>query len=219
MAHKIQIGEKWYVAATAANAQEQPHVLKHDRSFGLFDRFGDVSALVPGKEGLYHDDTRYLSHLEMLVDGARPLYLGSAVDASNSLLAIDLMDPDLPARNGNPPVEKGTLHIFRAKLLWNGACHEHIRVTHHGSEPVTVRLEWTFDGDFVDLFEVRGMRRERRGARHPAEVTASEVALPYRGRDGVTRRTRVHFYPQPNAIDAGRAGFDVRLEPGSEHHL
>ena len=159
MPNKIQIGDKWYVAATAATAEEQPQVLKNDHTFAMFDRFGDVQVLVPGKEGVYHNDTRYLSQQELLIDGARPLYLGSSVEHSNSLLAIDMMNPDLPEKGGWPALAKGTLHVFRAKLLWQSACHEHVRLTHHGSEPTRVRLEFTFEADFVDLFEVRGMKR------------------------------------------------------------
>jgi glycogen debranching enzyme len=219
MPKKIQIGDKWYVAATSAMGEEQPHVLKNDDTFAMFDRFGDIQVLAPGKEGLYHDDTRFLSHQEFLIDGVRPLHLGSSVQEANSLLAIDLMNPDLPERDGRPALEKGTLHLFRAKLLWQGACHEHVRVSHHGSEPTLVRLEFTFDADFVDLFEVRGMKRERPGERLAPQVGAGEVVLAYRGRDDRTRRSRLQFEPTPTMIDGHRAVFDLRLEPGSEHHL
>ena len=82
-----------------------------------------------------------------------------------------------------------------------------------------MRLEFTFDGDFVDLFEVRGMKREQRGERLPPEVGAAEVVLPYMGLDRRARRTRVHFEPTPSAIDAGRASFELQLDPGTEHHL
>ena len=116
MPRKIQIGDKWYVAATSASTEEQPQVLKNDETFAMFDRFGDIQALSPGKEGLYHNDTRYLSHQELTVDGVRPLHLGSSVEESNSLLVIDLMNPDLPERGTRGELAKGTLHIFRAKL-------------------------------------------------------------------------------------------------------
>jgi glycogen debranching enzyme len=114
---------------------------------------------------------------------------------------------------------KGTLHIHRTKLLWKGVCHEAIRLSHHGEEAATVRLEMTFDGDFVDLFEVRGMQRSQRGERGVPEVAGSEVVLPYRGRDGLLRRTRVRFDPAPRALDAGRASFELQLEPGHEKHV
>ena len=220
MPKKIQIGEKWYVSATQATLEEQPQVLKNGETFAMFDRFGDIQVLGPGKEGLYHNDTRFLSHQEMLIDGVRPLHLGVAVEDSNSLLVIDLMNPDLPpCEEGRPGLPKGTLHIFRAALLWRGTCHQHIRVSHHGGESASVRLEFTFDGDFVDLFEVRGMTRERRGERLAPEVGSNEAVLSYRGRDRLLRRTRIHFQPAPTAIDSGRATFELQLDPGTEHHL
>ncbi|HWI80866.1 amylo-alpha-1,6-glucosidase [Ramlibacter sp.] len=219
MANKIQIGDKWYVAATSELGQEQPQVLKNDHTFAMFDRFGDAQVLAPGKEGLYHDDTRHLSHEELTIDGVRPLYLGSSVEEANSLLAIDLMNPDLPATGGRAALPKGTLHLFRGKLLWQGACYEHIRITHHGSEPTEVRLEFGFDADFVDLFEVRGMQRERRGELLPARVSAVGMTLSYRGLDARVRRTCIEFQPAPTQVDARRACFDLRLDPGSEHHL
>jgi glycogen debranching enzyme len=219
MPKKIQIGDKWYVSATQATLEEQPQVLKNGETFAMFDRFGDIQVLAPGKEGIYHNDTRFLSHQEMLIDGVRPLHLGTAVEDSNSLLVIDLMNPDLPGDDGMPGLAKGTLHIFRAALLWQGACHQHIRVNHHGSESTSVRLEFTFDADFVDLFEVRGMKREQRGEQLPPEVSGNEVLLPYQGRDNLRRCTRIHFQPAPTTIDSGRATFELQLDPGTEHHL
>jgi glycogen debranching enzyme len=215
---KIQIGDKWYVLATFAHPEEQPQVLKNDNTFAMFDRFGDIAVLAPGQEGLYHDDTRYLSHQELTINGARPLYLGSSVEEANSLLVIDLMNPDLTV-GGEVQLPKGTLHIYRAKLLWKAACYEHIRLAHHGEESATVRIEMTFDGDFVDLFEVRGMQRTQRGERDVPQVRGSEVVLPYHGRDGRLRQTHVRFDPAPRSLDAGRASFDLRLDPGEEHHL
>jgi hypothetical protein len=141
MAEKIQIGDKWYVAATSARTEESPQVLKNDETFVMFDRFGDLQVLGPGDQGLYHEDTRYLSYQELLIDGARPLYLGATVKENNSLLVIELMNPDL-TRGGEVVVAKGTVHIFRAKLLWQGACYEHIRLTNQASSRWRPRSRW-----------------------------------------------------------------------------
>ena len=96
----IQVDDKWYVLATLARADEAPMTLKEGHAFALFDRFGDIAVLAPGQEGLYHEDTRFLSHEELTIDGVRPMYLGSSIQDANSLLAIDLMNPDLTA-NGH----------------------------------------------------------------------------------------------------------------------
>ena len=53
MSEAIRIGDQWYVAATAARADDSPHVLKHDESFALFDRFGDIQPWGAGEQGFY----------------------------------------------------------------------------------------------------------------------------------------------------------------------
>ena len=218
MADKIQIGDKWYVAATSARTEESPQVLKNDETFVMFDRSGDVQVLGPGEQGLYHEDTRYLSYQELLIDGTRPMYLGSTVKENNSLLIIELMNPDF-TRGGDVVVPKGTVHVFRAKLLWQGACYEHIRLSNHGREPIETTVTLGFDADFIDLFEVRGMTREQRGERLPSQTGRSEVELRYLGRDARLRSTRVAFSPVPDTLSDQQATFDVRLEPGEQQHL
>ncbi len=218
MPRKIRIGDEWYVAATEGDADGPPQVLKDGRTFAMFDRHGDIQARGPGHEGVYQDDTRYLSHQELTIDGVRPLYLGGSIEDGNNLLAIDLMNPDLGG-NGGAALTRGTLHIFRAKLLWQGACHEHLRLVHHGREPVQVRLELHFAADFADLFELRGMVRQQRGEPLPPRLGPDEVTLACRGLDGLLRSTRLRFEPAPDGLAEDRARFDVLLEPGREHHL
>ena len=215
MSEKILIGDKWYVAATSSRSEERLQVLKHGQSFALFDHFGDIQ---PGDQGLYHHDTRFLSLQELTIDGVRPLFLGATVKEANSLLTIDLMNPDL-MNGAGPRVLKGTLHIFRAKLLWHCVCYEHLRLTNHGLEPVAVRMGLRFAADFVDLFQVRGTLRERAGDRLAVEVGPAGVALPYRGLDGVMRCTRLRFDPPPGQLDTQYAGFDLKLQPAEEVNL
>ncbi len=218
MPDKIKIGDKWYVSATAASPEENPQVLKNDETFVMFDRFGDLQVLLPGAQGIYHEDTRFLSHQELLIDGARPLYLGSTVKENSRLLIVELMNPDL-ARHGEVSVCKGSVHIFRAKLLWEDACYEHLRLTNHGLDAVEFTLSMSFDADFADLFELRGMRRAHSGERLPSEVAHDSATLRYLGLDRRERRTRLCFSPTPQAIDDHRASFSIHLEPGAERHL
>ena len=218
MTEKIRIGDQWYVSATLARVEESPQVLKNNDTFAMFDRFGDAQVVVPGEQGIYHEDTRYLSFYELLIDGLRPLYLGSTIKGDSSLLIIDLMNPDLPQPD-NRRIDKGTVHVFRAKLMWDDSCYEHIRLTNHGGKPVAVKLTIAFAADYVDLFEVRGMQREQGGQRLPSVVTADDVVLSYVGRDHEQLETRLRFSPQPSALSEHTATFDVRLEPDSVHHL
>jgi glycogen debranching enzyme len=216
MVNKIQLGDQWYILATSSPADERRRVLKHNDLFALLDRFGDAQGM--GEEGLYYGDTRFMSHHELLIDGARPMFLNSTVKDDNGLLIIELMNPDLHA-DGRNTVAKGLLHIFRAKLLWNNACYEHVRIANYGMEQVKVTMSMEFGADYADIFEVRGFGRDKRGEPMPAEVSDSELLLGYRGRDQTVRKTRITFDPVPDKVAPNCAEFKLTLPPKREAHL
>lgn len=208
----IRVQDNFYILATSSLAAEHPLVLKQGDTFGVFDQHGDISRYGLGEQGIYHDDTRYLSRMELRLGRTRPLLLSSTVRQSNDLLLADLTNPDIVLEDG-AVVPRGTLHIYRTKFLWRGSCHERYRLANHGLSPVRVSLALGFEADFVDIFEVRGTRRERRGTLLEPRVEPSAVVLGYLGLDGVERRTRVDFEPAPRDLAAGTAHFELRLDP------
>ena len=218
MADRIRLGEEWYILATASPPDERRRVLKHDNLFALFDRFGDIQPIGLHENGIYLGDTRFLSHQELRIDGVRPMFLNSTVRDDNGLLIVELMNPDLYP-DGLQSVPKGLLHIFRAKLLWNDACHEHLRIVNYGLEPVETMLSMEFGADYVDIFEVRGFTRKQRGQPLPPTIGDSELVLGYRGLDQVVRRTRIACDPTPDALTAECATFRVALRPREEAHI
>ena len=215
---KIQLGEKWYILATASPPDERRRVLKHNETFAMFDRFGDIQSIGLGEEGIYHGDTCYLSHLELQVGGARPMFLNSTVKDDNGLFITELMNPDLHS-DGKDPIPKGTLHVFRAKLLWNNACYEHVRVVNFGLERVQTRLDMQFGVDYKDIFEVRGFQRSRRGKYLEPQAGGSELVFGYCGLDGAVRKTHIRFDPQPDQLGPGRIEYLIDLPPKGEAHF
>ncbi|HCY61942.1 MAG TPA: amylo-alpha-1,6-glucosidase [Oxalobacteraceae bacterium] len=218
MTNKIQLNEQWYILATSSPADERRRVLKHNDTFGLFDRFGDIQPIGMGEEGIYHGDTRFLSHQELLIEGVRPMFLNSSVKDDSSLLIVELMNPDLHPE-GNGPIGKGLLHIFRAKLLWNGACYEHVRVVNFGLDAVRATLSMEFGADFTDIFQVRGYQRSGNGTLLQPQEVNGELLLGYHGLDKVMRQTRIRFEPQPGRLSANRADFRLQLPPKGEVHV
>jgi glycogen debranching enzyme len=212
---RIQVDGRWYVLATSARIEGQLQTLKRDDMFALFDRYGDVLPWEGGEQGLFVQDTRFLSHLELLLDGVRPLHLNTTVKEDGSALTVELMNPDL-RRDGEVVLRKGSVHVLRRKLLWDNACHEQVRFTHHGVTPIELQLQLRLDADFADVFELRGIQRARRGERAAAVVDASALTFTYSGLDQRERRTVVHFEPQPEQTEAGVARFAVRLAPGDQ---
>jgi glycogen debranching enzyme len=218
MVDKIQLGEQWYILATSSPPDERRRVLKHNQIFALFDRFGDIQPIGLGEEGIYYDDTCFLSHHELLIEGVRPMYLNSTVKDDNGLFIIELMNPDLHA-GGNKRIHKGVLHLFRAKLLWDNSCHEHLRVVNFDLEPLEFTLSIDFASDYKDIFEVRGFQRSKRGTDLPTKTSENELLMGYRGLDQVTRHTRIVFDPPPDKITANRVEFRIALKPKAEAHI
>ena len=215
---RIQVEGRWYVLATSARVEGQLQTLKRDDMFALFDRFGDILPWEGGEQGLYTQDTRYLSHLELLLNGLRPLHLNTAVKDDGCSLTVELMNPDLQS-NGQIELRKGSVHLLRRKLLWDGVCHEQLRFTHHGLAPVALAIELRFDADFVDVFELRGVQRAQRGQLAAPAADASGLVFGYEGLDAQRRRTVVHFDPPPEHTSPGVARFAVRLVPGEQSSL
>ncbi len=189
-----------------------PRVLKQGDTFGVFDLHGDAVPEGAGEHGLYHEGTRFVSRLELSFGRRRPLLLGSRISDDNTVLAVDLTNPDV-VKDGISLVRRGALHLFRARLLWEGQCLERIRLSNHALHPIELPLTLAFDADYVDLFEVRGTPRPRRGRRFPPTVQADGAWLRYEGLDGVERRTRIEWSRPADRVEDGRVSFAIALEP------
>jgi glycogen debranching enzyme len=204
--------DRYQILSTSALSTSEGRTLKHDDTFAVFDRLGDIRPFgVQGAQGLYYEDTRHLSLLRMRMNGQRPLLLSSTVRQNNIMLAVDLMSPDVSS-NGELLIAHGALHVLRSKFLWAGACYEHLRISNYGMSAVEAELTLDFDSDFVDLFEVRGSRRERRGVVHEPERQRHAVVLSYTGLDARRRETRLTFAPEPGRMSQHSVAFDCHLE-------
>src|SRR4029078_11836724 len=120
--------------------------------------------------------------------------------------------PDI-YRSGKIALPRGTLHITRTKLLCDSTCFETVKVSNYGLFAVDVPFSVEFGADFVDIFEVRGMRRPHRGSRRDGGPAKNEVIFAYHGLDGVTRRTRIRCSPDPESLAMSGAFFRHTLQP------
>jgi glycogen debranching enzyme len=205
--------DKFYIQATSSRTDDRTRVLKHGPMFAVFDRHGDVQPVGLGEQGIYYDDTRFLSRMELRLGGRRPLLLSSTVKKENDLLAVDLSNPDLKEAGGSFTLARGELHLFRGTFLFNGVCYEQLRVSSFSREKVAVDLRLDLDADFADIFEVRGAKRARRGHRFDDVVDGATLVFGYQGLDQVARRTRVTFDPPPQVLSDRQARYHLELGP------
>src|SRR5499427_2068920 len=159
---------------------EPPRALKYGDTFLVLDIRGDIGTAFVGSSGLFHDDTRHLSRLEVLLNNRPPLLLGSNLRDDNTAFFVDLTNPDL-IDGQRIVMEKDRVHILRTIFIWRDTAYQRLGLRNYGDQPIDFRLTILFENDFADLFEVRGARRERRGTARAKVLDGNRVLLSYDG--------------------------------------
>src|SRR5580658_9654836 len=206
-----------------AQAKEDPTVssnvelvsLKDTNAFLVANQDGDIAG---GAEGLYHRDTRVLSRLVFLVGGARPARLSSTVSKDNAVFIFHGANRALPPvkDRGTP---RGAIHIERRRTMFDERLYERIRCSNFGLDQVMLPLAFEYAADFRDMFEVRGVRRKKRGRLRAPEVRGRHVLFSYDGLDGARRTSALAFSEPPWRLDGEQAEFMLALAPGDRVDL
>ena len=201
-----------YIEAQTSLVERALRTLKAGDAFAVLDTNGDCGSVPDSPEGLFFQDTRYLSRFELRFEGKRPLLLGSAIQDDNAALTVDLTNPDIrPGEDTALP--RDIIALNRTKFLWQGVLHERIGLRNYDGQRRVFCLECRFDADFRDLFEVRGMQRAQRGTTSVKTQGADGVVFSYSGLDGIVRQTMLRFEPWPTRIETHRVVYEMTLEP------
>ncbi len=208
--HVEEVPQALHIAAEGI--APTPHsTLKYGDTFVVLDHHGDIGTS-DGPDGLFNNDTRYLSRLELLINGRHPVLLGVNARDDNTLLTIELTNPQM-VFDGNIVLQQHALHVVRTIYLWQNEAYQRFAIRNYGEVPVGLELTINFDNDFADLFEVRGARRARRGTVTRSVDSPAQASLIYQGLDGKTRSTKLVFDPAPATLTAKSATYRIRLEP------
>ncbi len=175
----------------------EQHVLKENELIMVSDEMGDMP-LGRRRLGLYYRDTRYLSVLEMTIDGQSPRLLSSSSE-QNYVCDIQLANPTIELPDGTTALAR-TISIRRNRLLKDGL-YERISFYNHNTFPVPLQFTLTLGSDFCDIFEVRGWERKERGTLNEPHFADSRLTLSYVGLDGVERRTEIVFGLSPSRME------------------
>ena len=114
-------------------------------TFLVADDHGEIGGRT---DGLYFNDTRYLSQWRLLVNGYQPELLSSrTVDYYSA--AVFMQNPRTES------LAAGSISLIRDVFVGEGGMQESLRVENHLIHPVPLELEMQFDVYFLDLFEVK----------------------------------------------------------------
>src|SRR5947207_14090226 len=85
-AAKPEEDTQFRIETTGSFREPRTRILKHGNTFAVLDSFGDMAGSNGNPDGLYHEDTRFLSRLELTRTAARPARLSSNPAADNTIL-------------------------------------------------------------------------------------------------------------------------------------
>ena len=207
--------------------------LKDDDLFLLTDTLGNIGGCVTDDRsasmGLFCNDTRFLSRLELQIDGRSPILLSSTAD-KGFVLSVLCTNPNIEDR-----IKAESIGIKR-ELVLNGGLFEELEIANYSTSAVSFELSLSFDADFKDLFEIRGYGRDRRGqllrllpkdTEAPKALediteadslfshsqTPVELILAYQGLDNSLMESRIHFvHRQPDHLKGYTALWQLKLE-------
>src|SRR5262249_17552026 len=106
---------------------------------------------------------------------------------------------------------KDTVHIVRTIFVYSNSLYQRIALRNYANHAVSLTLSLVFDNDFADVFEVRGLRRPRRGKIERLVAGEARTLLTYQGLDGKLRQTNIGVAPQPSELLETAATYQLAL--------
>jgi glycogen debranching enzyme len=178
---------------------------------------GDIMPPGAPDVGFFHDDTRFLSRLELRVDGYRTVVLSSSTEQTFAS-QIELTTGKGTMRE-TYEIPENTVHIRREQLLSSETLFDNFSFENFNFHELELNIELAYEADFMDVFQVRGVAREKLGQYYLPIVRHDSIVFHYCGRDGVARETVIHLSPEPDLVDGTTARWKLRLPPFKRFQL
>jgi glycogen debranching enzyme len=172
---------------------------------------GDITPAGAPDVGLFHDDTRFLSQLELRIGGFRTVVLSSSTEKT-FVSRIELTTGSITLRD-SLDLPENTVHIRREQLLSGVTVFDTFTFENFNLTPIEFHVELAMDADFVDVFQARGCARHRTGHYYRPVVREGSIMFCYRGLDDIFRETEVHLDPNPEEIRDKKAVWNLKLSP------
>lgn len=179
------------------------HVIKDDDVFLVTEHMGDIVAGSENTFGLYYQDTRFLSRMELFVDGRKPTLLSSS--NKHSFLSVFHYTMAVP--------DVGSFDIQRERFIYQGTFYEKVTVINYFLTEKQFHLTMSFGADFQDMFIVRRYREGFLGQTKTPIQGENQLTLAYEGTDHLRRETVIHWDRHANTTMDGDVNFSLQLLP------
>ncbi|MCT7990986.1 amylo-alpha-1,6-glucosidase [Laspinema olomoucense] len=167
-------------------------------------------------QGIFADDTRFLSEYACFIDNTSWMRLTSSVTRYYAS-KIYLTNPAISSQNGE--IAKGALSLTIARTAEHGI-HEDLDITNHSLKAVKFHLDLEINSDFADIFEVQSGEFVRRG-QIETDWDKKEYKLRHTYNNGDFYRCMIAHWDNltsPPHYANGRVTFQIELEAGASWH-
>ncbi|MGD7008874.1 glycogen debranching N-terminal domain-containing protein [Metabacillus sp. 84] len=190
-------------------------VIKENDLFLLSEPNGDITQNHSYGLGLYTKDTRFLSKMELKINGEKPVLLSSDGSA-NQVSRVLLTNPHME-RDGELILWRESVQIERERFIYEGVLYETIYLTNYYPKAVKFTIDLAFDADFKDMFIVRGFQKGNVGAKTGQVYDENSYELNYSGSDDLERTTRISWDKSPDEVkENGDFAYNFELEHSQE---
>src|SRR5258708_4993596 len=159
---------------------------------------GDITPAGAPDVGFFHEDTRFLSRLELRVCNQATVVLSSSTEQTFSS-QIELTTGQSALRD-TYEIPENSVHIRREQLLCSDTFYDYLTFENFSFNELDLVIELCYEADFMDVFQVRGVARRSLGHYYQPVVQRDVLLFHYRGLDEVTRDTVIHLSPAPARV-------------------
>jgi glycogen debranching enzyme len=173
----------WRTLITAVHPNPSIKI-NHGATFLVTDEHGNIPATSSGEYGLYSADTRFISRLELRLNGKRPDSVAS-VRLSFRHARWHMIADNVAGADGD--MREARVSVTVDRLISLHQMHEDLALHTYARAPIRVLLEVALESDFADLFEVRYRSWQRRADLNTWWVGPNSLESRYQREDFVRR--------------------------------
>lgn len=188
--------------------------INRGKTFLVTELDGSVSDAT--EQGLFSNDTRYVSRYQLYIDGYRWTLLNSGAIAYYAE-RVYMTNPALPTVTG--PIKEGVLGLTLGRIARKGI-HEDIDIHNYGATRARFNLELLLRSDFADIFEVKAKQFLRRGSIDTKWSDERQELMSRYVHEDFRRSVvlRIEGGAGKAGYANGRITFPIDLEPGASWH-
>ncbi len=186
-------------------------VIKENDLFLLTDSKGNIPENHSYGLGLYTKDTRFLSRLDIRINGEEPILLSSDAD-ENYMAKILLTNPHME-KDGELILWRESVEIERVRFIYEEVLYETVKLKNYFPKEIEFNFSLRADADFADMFIVRGFQNGDIGKRTGQTCGRQNLSFHYEGADGLERRTRISWDKEGAEVESsGEVSFRFKLQ-------